>query len=240
MDTGPGFLVASDVAALVGPDDLETLRLSAASGYRCVVCGQADQLGTVPAAVVVMVTGASGAAPGVVLVRLAHGRCSRSRVIIKAGGISMKEQSTMTVTAAVIPYQGGRRVLLIAETAAHLSVDSGAGGRVDPVLAGLLGGGLHLLARAEEPAPEAPGWLVSLPSRNAAVISEPSGALFYSGDLPQPRAWRQLVRGRGQVELLTGVIGFGAVALADPGEGLRLLADAARRGRLVGGAVRAG
>lgn len=243
MGAGSGFRVAAEVTELLSPSDLDTLGQSAATGYRCVACGQAGELGAEAASVVVLVTEASGAGPdgpGVAFIRLAHERCSRSRVIISAGSISMLDETPMTVTAAMIPHASGRRALLIAEPAVRMSASTSAGERVDPVLAGLLGQGLHLLASAWERAPDSPGWLVSLQSRARAVISEPSGAMFYIGELPRPLAWRQLVRRRGKVELLTGVLGFGAAPPDDPGEGLRLLADAARHGRLVGGTVRVG
>ena len=132
----------------------------------------------------------------------------------------------MAATAAVIPHPAGRRALLITELAVQMSSATSSGERVDPVLAGLLGRGLHLVSSFAERPPETPGWLVSLPSRSAAVILEASGDLFYAGDLPLSLTIAKW--------LLTGVVGFGAVR---PDQALAALADAAQRGRLAGGMV---
>jgi hypothetical protein len=240
---GARLEIAADVAELLGAGDLEMLRRSAATGYRCVACGSAGQLAAGPAAVVVRLTVAPGAGPDgpqVAHVRLAHPSCAESHVAAEAGAIPEPTVMTMTGTAAVLRHRGGRRALLIAEPSWHLSVISGSD-RVDPVLAGLLGQGLHLLASARESPPDSPGWLVSLPSRAEAVIRDASGGLFYTGRLDQPRPWHRLASSRGQVELLTGVVGFSGSGPGDRGEGLlTALADTAGLGRLVGGTIAVG
>ena len=240
MGPGERMQVAAEVAGLLGAGDLETLRRSAATGYRCVACGLDDQLAAGPVAVVVRLAAAPGAGPDgpqVAHVRLAHARCSPSRVIADSGSLPVLPEMTMMLTAAVVPHASGRRALLIAEPSVQMSSVTGGGERLDPVLAGLLGRGLHLLASTQEQAQEARGWLVSLPSRAEALIREPSGDLFYAGELDQPREWRRLTRSRGQVELLAGVVGFGAAGPGRPGEALAALAGAARCGRLIGGMV---
>jgi hypothetical protein len=237
---GTGLRVAADVAELLTPADLDTLRRSAATGYRCVACDQPGELGAEPAAVVILVAGVPGGGPDgpqVAHVQVAHERCSPSQVITDPG-ILVPPETTMTATAAVIPHASGPRALLIAEPMVHLSSLTGSGEQVDPVIAGLLGSGLHLLATAGRRPPAAPDWSVQLPSPFGAVILEPSRELFYDGELVQPGLWREIVSTRGEVELLSGVIGLDAVGPGNPGEGLRLLADTARRGRLVGGTVR--
>ena len=238
---GNRMRVAAEVADLLSAGDLETLRQSAATGYRCLACGQHDQLAAGPVSVVVRLATLPGTGPGgpqVAHVGLAHARCSPSQVI--AGADSSPEPAeTMRATAAVLP-DPGRRALLITEPSVRMSSRTSSGERVDPVLAGLLGRGLHLLASIEERAPGAPGWLVSLPSPAEAVIREPDGSLFYAGELDQPRKWRQLTSRRGQVELLTGVIGFRGAGEGSPDEGLAVLASAAQRGRLIGATVAVG
>jgi hypothetical protein len=239
---GNRMRVAAEVADLLTVGDLETLsRSAAATGYRCVACGQYDQLAAGPVSVVVRLVTAPGRGPGgpqVAHVRLAHALCSSSQVIADAGSLPEPAEMTMRATAAVLP-DPGRRALLITEPSVHMSSRTSSGGRVDPVLAGLLGHGLHLLASIEERAPGAPGWLVSLPSPAEVVIREPDGTLFYAGELHQPRKWRQLTRTRGDVELLIGVIGFRGGA-GSPDEGLAVLAGAVQRGRLIGATVAVG
>jgi hypothetical protein len=161
-------------------------------------------------------------------------------VITDAGSLPEPTESSMSATAAVLPHPGGRRALVITEPSVHMSSRTSSGDQVDPVIAGLLGRGLHLVAGVGERPPKAPGWLMTLPSPAQAVITEPSGDVFYTGTLDQPRIWRQLIRRRGQVELLTGVIGFRGAGAASPAESLAVLAAAAQRGRLVGGTVTAG
>ena len=63
MDTDT-FQVCAEVAELLAPADLDTLRRSAATGYRCVSCDEPGQLGAEPAAVVVRLTAAPGTGPG--------------------------------------------------------------------------------------------------------------------------------------------------------------------------------
>jgi hypothetical protein len=238
---GNRMRVAAEVADLLTAGDLETLRQSAATGYRCLACGQHDQLAAGPVSVVVRLATLPGTGPGgpqVAHVGLAHARCSSSQII--AGADSSPEPAEMMrATAAVLP-DPGRRALLITEPSVRMSSRTSSGERVDPVLAGLLGRGLHLLASIEERAPGAPGWLVSLPSPAEAVIREPDGTLFYAGELHQPRKWRQLTSRRGDVELLIGVIGFRGAGEGSPDEGLAVLASAAQRGRLNGATVAVG
>src|ERR1039458_9747818 len=180
--------VAAEVADLLGAGDLDMLRQSAATGYRCLACGQHDQLAAGPLSVVVRLTTPPGTGPGgpqVAHVGLAHARCSPSQLIADADS-SPDPAETRRATAAVLP-DPGRRALLITEPSVRMSSRTSSGERVDLVLAGLLGRGLHLLASIEERAPGAPGWLVSLPSPAEAVIREPDGTLFYAGELDQPR-----------------------------------------------------
>jgi len=235
MGPGQPLQVASAVADLLSGDDLDLLARSASTGYRCAACGRSGDPAAGPAAVIVLLSRAPGpAGPQVAHVRLVHGRCAPSQVISDAGSLAVPPETTMSLTAGVVPHRDGRRVLLIAEPSVHLSLATSEGERVDPVLATLLGQGLHLLASAGEPAPHAPGWLVSLPSPAEAVICDPTGDMFYAGELQQPREWRRLTASRGQVELLTGAAGIGA---GGPAQTLAALADAARGGRLAGATV---
>jgi len=236
MGTGQPLQVGSDVAGLLSGADLDLLARSASTGYQCVACGRSGGPAAGPAAVIVLLSAAPGpAGPQVAHVRLAHGRCAPSQVISDAASLAAPPEATMSLTAGVVPHGDGLRVLLIAEPSVHLSLVTAADGeRVDTALAALLGQGLHLLASAGEPAPRAPGWLVSLPSPAEAVISDPSGDLFYAGELQQPREWRRLTASRGEVELLTGAAGIGADG---PAQTLAALADAARGGRLAGATV---
>jgi hypothetical protein len=232
--------VAAEVAELLTSADLDNLRKSAAAGYRCVRCDEPGQLAAEPAAVVVRLTRPPGVAQAdhpVVYVRLAHERCSPSQVITDPGSLAMPDEAAMTAMAAVIPHASGPRAVLITEPAVHISSVTSTGDRIDPMIAGLLGRGLHLLVRLGQRCPDASGWQIRLPSAVEAVVLDASGELYYAGELEQPRSWRELVAGCRKVELLTGVIGLGSVSPDSPGEGLSLLVGAARQGRLVGGAM---
>jgi hypothetical protein len=166
-------------------------------------------------------------------VRLAHAACLPSQVT-RSPEPPGPPSPQMSLTAAVVPHPAGRRALLIAETSASLSTPAGGGDQVDLVLAAVLGQGLHLLASADETAPRSPGWLVTLPSPAGTMISDPAGAVFYAGTLPQPLPWRRLMARHGAAELLTGPVGL----LAGGGAELTArLAEAARRGELAGGTI---
>jgi hypothetical protein len=231
--------VAPEVAELLSTSDLETLRQSAASGYRCLVCDRPGLLATDPASVVIHLGPAPGAGPQgprVAHVRLAHTRCSVSKVVARASSPPLPAEAAMTATAAVLPHPSGRRALLIAEPSAHLSAVTSPGERADPLIAGLLTRGLHLLPALGEPAPPAPGWTVQA-RPSGVIVCEPSGDVFYAGDLPQPREWRKITRTRGTVELITGVVGLRASGPEGPSQAIAALENAARRGRLIGGTV---
>lgn len=226
--TEPGRLrVNAEVAAVVGAEDLALLEAKAAAeGYECAECGQWSALDAEPAAVIVR-----GAGPGIGWARIAHERCSLSRV---AGQTMLPDELAMTVVAGVVPHASGPRAVILAEPSATVSTSSEAGDRVDLVTVGLISRGLHLITRAGQRPAAAPGWTVRLPSPAEAVITGP-GTLLYEGTLIRPPLWQQVAAVRGDVELLVGVTGLASLGPDIPATGL--LADTARGGRLVGGTV---
>ena len=233
------IIVAPPVRELLTAEDLDTLMRSAATGYRCLTCGEDDELAAGPVSVVVRLAAMPGAGPDgpqAAHVRLAHERCSPSRVIQDPGTYQVPGEARMTARAAILPHPRGRRALLITEALVQMSAVTAGGDWVDPIIAGLLGQGLHLLAGVGERPAAAPGWSVRLPSTGEPEVLDPTGELFYGGELYQPPEWRRLVAKRGTVELITGVVGI-APASMDPAEGIRVLADAARRGRLIGATI---
>jgi len=205
---------------------------SAAAGYECVECGQPGHLGGEPATLVVRVSWSE-----VADARIAHERCSPSRVVQTGQAYLVPSEMTMTVVAAVIPHFAGYRALVVAEPPVNISTASAAGDRVDLLASALMERGLSMVATAGQRPAAAPGWEIALPSAAEAVITGRGGDLFYEGEMVQPPPWRQLVTGTGTVELLVGAIGLSAVGPGDLSAGLRALGDAARAGRLVGGTI---
>lgn len=223
--------VAAEVREWVEQADLDRLAAMAAGGWRCSGCGRR---GSGAAAVVVVVRpGAAGAETAVV--NLAHGGCVPSQVRREQGPLAAPTAGGMTATAAVLPHISGPRALLVTELTTPVTARAGLE-RVDMGTAVLLGGGLHLLPDAWQPAPAAAGWAVLLPSPRSAVVLDPAGGRYYDGSLDQPPPWRQLAATRGTVELIAGVSGM-AGGPGDPGPGVRALESAARAGRLVGGTI---
>lgn len=236
--TGHQIILAPEVCELLAPEDVDTLVRTAATGYRCLVCDEHDELGAGPVSVVVRLSPAPGADPGtgqVAHVRLAHGRCSPSQVIHDPQAAQIPDETQMTASAAILPHRSGYRALLITEPSYQVATITDTGERLDPVIAGLLAQGLHLLARVGERPAAAPAWSARLPTTGTVEVLDATGELFYGGELAQPRKWRALVAQAGAVELITGVIGLsGPLSVA---EGTRVLAEAARRGRLIGATI---
>jgi hypothetical protein len=224
--------VSREVAGLVSAEDIDILERSAAAGYECSECGQPGELGGEPATLVVRRSW-----PQVAHARIAHGRCSPSRVIDTGQAYQVAPELTMTVLAAVLPHAAGYRAVVIAEPPVSISAASAAGDRVDLVVAALMQRGLSMVASAGQRPPAAPGWAVSLPSAAEAVITGLGGELFYAGEMVQPTPWRRLAAGLGAVELLVGTVGLAAVGPGDVSAGLRALGAVARAGRLVGGTI---
>ena len=221
---------------LLAPEDVDMLARTAATGYRCLVCDEHDELGAGPVSVVVRLFPAPGADPGtaqVAHVRLAHGRCSPSRVTHAPQAAQVPDETPMTARAAILPHRSGYRALLITEASYQVATITEGGERLDAVIAGLLEQGLHLLSGVGERPAAASAWSARLPTTETADVLDATGELFYGGELTQPREWRALVAQAGAVELITGVIGL--TDLLNPGEGTRVLPEAARRGHLIGG-----
>ena len=224
--------VSPEVAALVSAEDLGVLERSAAGGYQCSECGQPGELGAEPATLVVRVSW-----PQVDEARIAHERCSPSRVIQTGQAYQVPSEMMMTVMAAVIPHTAGYRALVVAEPPVSISAASAAGGRADLLAAALTHRGLSMVDTAGQRPPAARGWKIALPSAAEAVITDAGGDLFYEGEMVQPPPWRQLVTALGTVELLVGAAGLSAVSPGDVLAAVRALGNAARGGHLAGGTI---
>ncbi len=214
---------------MVSREDLEALESRvAAEGYDCAVCG-GHSPDSVPAVVAVWDAG-----PDTTWARVAHERCAPSAVIGESG---LPGTTPARAITGLVPHaSAGVRALVLVEMVYSLAV-SEAGERIDGVASGLLGVGLHLITAAGRLAPPAgPGWLVDFPAAGLASITGPGVAgTVYEGELWTPPGWLDVARERGGAELLTGVTGIAGVGAAT--SALRLVADAARAGRLVGGLV---
>lgn len=228
MSGGRLLAVSAEVAALVDREDLEALESRvAAEGYDCAVCG-GHSPATVPAVVAVW-----NAGQDTQWARVAHERCAPSAVI---GESDLPSATPARAITGLAPHaSAGVRALLLVEML-YASATHEAGERIDVVATGLLGEGLHLIATAGRLAPPAgPGWSAVFPAPGLALISGPGSAgTVYEGELWTPPGWLDVARQRG-AELLIGVTGVAGVGAGT--SSLRLVADAARAGRLVGGLV---
>jgi hypothetical protein len=221
------LLVNGEVRGVLEDADLERLSAMAAAGYECVACGTRGGADDGAAAVVVLVQSGTG------VVRLAHARCSAPGVVDAGGLLAAPGEASMSAKAAVVDG----RPLLIAELVAAPVAVLGDGERDDLMTGALLRMGLHLLASPWEPAPESPGWLVTIAAAGTVLVSDPDGGAFYDGGLDMPGPWLGAVSGAGRVELVAGVAGTAGV---DGAAGnVAALESAARAGRLVGATVRA-
>ena len=170
---------------------------------------------------------------GTAVVRLAHARCARPGVVDAGGALAVPGEAGMSAKAALVDG----RALLIAELASAPVAVLGGGERRDLVTGELLSMGLHLLADPWRPAPDAPGWLVTITAPGAVLVADPGGGAFYDGTLDMPGAWLATVAGAGRVELVAGVAGTAGVD--GTAANMAALESAARAARLVGATVRA-
>lgn len=226
--------VAAAVAELVGAEDLRLLEVHAQTGYTCVVCQQEGQsLAEEPASVVLLRD------EFMTVARLAHVRCSASRVVdLPPGSLRAAEEAPASAVSWVVPSASelGVRPLIVVEMSAAISVVDGPE-RVDALISGMLRQGLHLIARIGRTAPPAEGWAVTLTGSDTVRIDGP-GTLVYDGTLWRPPAWEQAVVALGGAcEVLVGVGLQLAQAPGSVGEGLQRLRDVSRAGLLAGGLV---
>lgn len=227
--SGGRLAVSAEVAAIVGREDLAELeRRVAAEGYDCAVCREHSPA-SVPAVVAVWDAGS-----GVTWARVAHERCAPSAAI---GPADLPGDTPARAAAGLVPHaSAGARALIVVEMLYAIATRE-VGERVDGAASGLLGAGLHLITTAGRLAPPAgPGWSAAFPADGVAVITGPGVAgTVYAGELWTPPGWFEVARERGGAELLVGVTGVAGIG-ADTST-IRLIADAARSGRLVGGLV---
>lgn len=224
--------VSAEVAELIGAENLRLLAARAASGYTCSVCRQQAASLDDPASVVVFRDATLTA------VKLAHTRCSGSRVVeVAPGSLQTTNEAPALAVAGVLPSAGelGMRPVLIVELGA---IDVGGGGdRVDGVVTALIERGLHLVDRVGRTAPVVEGWAVTL--IGADVRAEGPDMRVYEGQAWRPDGWEQLVSALGgRCELFIGVGLRLTEGLGDAVEGIRRLQEASRAGLLVGGTVR--
>jgi hypothetical protein len=226
---GRRLAISAEVAELVSREDLEGLESRvAAEGYDCAVCG-GHSPATVPAVVAVW-----NAGPDTRWARVAHERCAPSAVI---GASGLPGTTPARAITGFAPHaSAGVRALVLVEMLYSLATNE-AGERIDGVASWLLGEGLHLITAAGRLAPPAgPGWSAVFPAPGLALISGPGAVgTVYEGELWTPPGWLDVARQRGGAELLIGVTGVAGVGAGT--SALRLVADAARAGRLVGGLV---
>jgi hypothetical protein len=224
--------VTADVAGLLGEDLDRLAARTAAEGYDCPVCGRHAELAdsAAPPPVVVLAAG-----PDVRWARVAHPGCAEPGVLPVPA--ELPADLSMTVVAGIVPHASGPRAVVLAEPSATVTTLPAAPGgeRTDAVAAWLLRLGLHLLGRAGQLAPPAPGWRLALPSPAAAVITGPGATVLYEGTMIRPAGWERVDAARGGAELLTGVSGVAGLGPHD--SAAALLAGAARAGRLVGGTI---
>lgn len=171
--------------------------------------------------------------------RLAHVRCSPSRVVdLPPGSLRAAEEAPAVAVSWVVPSASelGVRPLIVVEMSATISIVAGPE-RVDALMSGMLRQGLHLIARVGRPAPPAEGWAVTLTGADTVRIDGP-GTLVYDGTLWRPPSWEQAVAALGGMcEVLVGVGLQLAQVPGSVGEGLQRLRDASHAGLLAGALV---
>lgn len=230
------IVVAAEVAALVGEEDLRLLRRQAGTGYTCAVCRVRDQsLAEHPANAVVYRDEL------LVVVRLAHVGGSPSQVVdVEPGTLRPARETPASAVAVMLPSaaEPGVRPLLVVEMAAAIAVLDGGVDRVDRLVTELIRCGLHMVSQLGHVLPPAAGWSVTLTGPRTVRVDGPGVEMVYDGTLYRESAWEQVIAYQGgRCEVLVGVGMQLAEHLDKAGEGLRRLREASRSGLLVGGLV---
>jgi hypothetical protein len=190
MGTMRDIRVSTEVAAIVGEEDLARLRTSPAFGrYTCWACGRTGSPDTEATTVVVELHELAAR------VALAHARCTPSQLVQVSGapapGLADEGGADMAVKAAILPYRPQQQAVLIVEPATEFAIRSPGGERVNVVVAGLLGLGLSLVTSAGEVPPPAPGWQLDLLDRSQLRLTAADRSVVFEGSCGQPRPWRQ-------------------------------------------------
>jgi hypothetical protein len=231
--------VSERVTAVLGQGYVARLRRGSAPGWvRCAVCAAEEELDAGQAMAVLVEP-----APDGLRVMFAHAFCSPSRVLPTrpdpfAG--QLWRRPAITGHALTVP---GAPPALAVETDIVIHTATAGGELVDTLLATLLGRGLALVPALDGPTltglPTLPGWMAWPTHAGQAIqVRADDGDPVYGGTLDTvPAGWLGTLAARRRLALLVASRAGLAPTTTDPA---RLVAAAARDGRLVGGLVALG
>jgi hypothetical protein len=230
---------SAEVIALIGTESLRELEKDAFRSYECAECGSS---GLTTDATSVVVHRYRDTA----LVKLAHARCSRPKVVGFDADASptarpQGDGADMRAMTLVLSYpeEPTVRPLLLLEHRVEAARLTPGGERISVTMAAVLRRGLALMSTDGEMPDLAEGWELLRPDRASALLLVPGGEVAYDGGCDQPDEWARLVDAVGACVVLVGTIGLYAIS----GEELtisrmhHMLNEAAQAGSLAGGLV---
>lgn len=232
---------------MLGPEGAAAVRAAALTGYPCAVC-ELPFDGVEPANALIAYDATRE------VIDFAHPPCAPATLVplppeaadpLRNAGA---EGLDMCMAAALIG--AAARPALLSEVRTQVRVSAAGGDRVDPVVSGLIGRGLTLLARPDQLPAVLPDWnvVMIIPDGRAATdeevlaariaVIDDFGALFFDGTIGVTEAWlKAVLLAGGECVLYYGVAGLydlRRTPQAFPG----LLDVAATQGRLVAGRIR--
>ncbi|MFI5808945.1 hypothetical protein [Streptomyces sp. NPDC051561] len=182
-------------------------------------------------------------------IRYAHAECHPSALVeipeprTPAGPQAPQEGAVMRMTAATVDHGGSVLPVLVAELEAPVFlVATGARDLVDVLASHVLARGFSPVGRLRHAPAPAQQWQAACTAPDAdgvaqLTVTEPDGAVFYTGTILPPDPWVAWVERYGWAVLYVGKIGLAGLPLGDQPARTRLLREAAAEGRLVGARV---
>jgi len=202
--------IAPDVARLLGSEDaIGKVFHTAESGYCCPVCGDSGRLTEDESASVLLVLRGPTATP---VVRLAHGCCADSAVLVSAEPLTTDTGMDVPGKAWLRPHPDTpRAVLLLGPRLTAVRVTEG-GETIDQLSAGLLGHGFGLLTNPDAPMRDVDGLTIRLDRGGRLLVYDARDACLWDGALVLPPGWGDAARTAGRV----GVVVAAGLNLYDP------------------------
>ncbi len=202
--------IAPDVARLLGSEDaILKVFHTAESGYCCPVCGDSGRLTEDESASVLLVLRGPTATP---VVRLAHGCCADSAVLVSAEPLTTDTGMDVPGKAWLRPHPDTpRAVLLLGPRLTAMRVTEG-GETIDQLSAGLLGHGFGLLTNPDAPMRDVDGLTIRLDRGGRLLVYDARDACLWDGALVLPPGWGDAARTAGRV----GVVVAAGLNLYDP------------------------
>jgi hypothetical protein len=235
--------ISDQVSAVLGPEATQQAREISLVDAECFGCN--GPLGPQDDSTVVVVKN-----DHFTYVRYAHARCSPSQLIEVPDDVQAPFATDAGVTAAVSAglIEHGNVVLptLITEISVRTYTtstgDVGRGDLVDILATHLIGQGFSLVGRLREAPRKVEGWQIELTplgtdglfTEAKLQMTEPTGTVFYDGDVHLPPQWLAGLDRFGWCVLYVGNPGVAELPHTELKARLRALRTAAGAGRLVG------